>query len=127
MNYLNRGLCCSVVLMLAVPVSAYASSWSCTRSDHVREVVIERSGDGPVPCSVVYNKPTEKLESQTLWSAENAEGYCEEKAEAFIAKLESWKWTCAQQAEAQIKTDADVAEAGAGEAVAGEAETATEQ
>ena len=109
MHYLNRGMCCTVFLMLAVPVSAYADSWSCSRNDHIREVVIDRPGDGPVPCSVVYKKPTEKVADQTLWSAENAEGYCMEKAEAFIDKLQTqWNWSCAKSAEQK----SDTAEAG---------------
>jgi len=123
MRYLNRSLYCSAVLLLLAPVSSYADSWSCTRNDHVREVVIERPGDGPVPCSVVYKKPTEKLADQTLWSADNAEGYCEEKAAAFVAKLESWQWACAQQVEDKV----DAAEAGVSGEESGNAAAGVEQ
>jgi hypothetical protein len=112
MQYINRSLFFSVVVMLAMPISAFADSWSCTRNDHTREIVIERTGDGPVPCNVVYKKPTEKLESQTLWSAENAEGYCEKKAAAFVDKLVSWEWACNQE----VDKKADAADVGNTEA-----------
>lgn len=83
-----------------------------------------------MPCSVVYKKPTEKVADKTLWTAEAAEGYCEAKAEAFIAKLESWKWTCAKQAEAKKDAAAESSEAAPTEAATGGADagaTATGQ
>jgi peroxiredoxin len=82
------------VLLVAVPTGIYASSWSCSRNDHIREVIVEYTGQGSVPCRVIYKKPTEDMESLLLWTADNVEGYCEEKAKAFIEKLEAWQWSC---------------------------------
>lgn len=51
--------------------------------------------DSTVPCSVSYYKDTEVPgEVNTLWTANNVEGYCEEKAAAFVDKLGTWGWTC---------------------------------
>lgn len=48
-----------------------------------------------VPCSVNYYKDSEVPgEVNTLWTASNVEGYCEEKAAAFVDKLRSWGWSC---------------------------------
>ena len=78
------------------PLAAIADSWSCRHTNDVREIHIERSTSGPVPCQVVYKKLTEGVEDQVLWSAENDAGYCEEKANEFVAKQESWGWTCVE-------------------------------
>ena len=56
--------------------------------------MIEYPQGGSVPCDVVYKKPTEGVEDQVLWYAENTEGYCEDKAREFVGKLESWGWVC---------------------------------
>ena len=50
-----------------------------------------------IPCSVNYYKDTEAPgEVNTLWNATNIEGYCEEKAAGFVAKLKSWGWSCTE-------------------------------
>lgn len=96
MKHLKYGF---IVLGLALsPAAAYADSWSCRHDNLLREVKISYSGDGPVPCSVVYNKPTEGGESQALWSAESEHGFCEEKAQGLVTKLESWGWICSNDA-----------------------------
>lgn len=120
MHSLNRSICYVATLLLVLPAGAYANSWSCTKNDHTREVVIEYTGDGTVPCNVVYKKPTEKVEDQTLWSATNAEGYCEEKAGAFVGKLESWGWACSKSEAASAPEDSPAME----ETKGGEAEGA---
>ncbi len=94
MYLINRFLSCLIVSLIAVPFSVYADSWSCSKQDLVREVHVEYATTSPVPCIVVYKKPNEGFEDQTLWSADNTEGYCEEKASEFVAKLESWGWVC---------------------------------
>jgi hypothetical protein len=60
----------------------------------VREVVIDYPQGGSVPCNVIYKKQTEGFEDQVLWSADNLEGYCEDKARELVANLESWGWVC---------------------------------
>ena len=80
--------------VLALPVNALASAWSCSHGNNVREVWIDRPADAYVPCDVMYHKITEGAESTSLWNAQNDDSYCEEKASEFIAKLESWGWVC---------------------------------
>jgi peroxiredoxin len=94
MRYVKCSLCYLVALLLVVPTSTYASFWSCSRNEHIREVAIEYASLQPVPCRVVYSKPTEDAKSQLLWMADKVEGYCEEKAIAFIDKLVERNWDC---------------------------------
>jgi len=111
MHLINRTFLILVVAFFAVPVSAYAESWSCSQDSNVREVHIERTTDSPVPCSVVYKKQTEGVEDQILWFAENDDSYCEEKANDFVAKLESWGWVCAETVHDDTGTNTDADEA----------------
>ena len=96
MTQVNRTFQILVVALFAVPIGAYAESWSCSNDNDVREVHIERATSSLAPCNVVYKKLTEGVEDQILWNAENDDSYCDEKAEAFVAKLESWGWVCAE-------------------------------
>ncbi len=105
--YKNRYFMQLVIMaLLGAPASAYADSWSCSKSDYVREVMIEYPQGGSVPCDVVYKKPTEGVEDQVLWYAENTEGYCEEKAREFVGKLESWGWVCLETVSQEISEGA---------------------
>ncbi len=45
------------------------------------------------PCEVLYDKPTEGSQS-TPWRASNQAGYCEEKADLLVRKLEGLGWSC---------------------------------
>ncbi len=85
-----------LVIALSVSLSAHADSWSCRHDNDVREVHTMQTTEAPVPCQVVYKKLTEGAEDQVLWNAQNDAAYCEEKAAAFVAKLESWGWTCVE-------------------------------
>ena len=96
MHLINRTFQTLAITLFAIPINAYADSWSCSQSNDVREVHIERATSSPVPCLVVYKKPTEGVEDQTLWSANNDDSYCEEKAQGLVAKLESAGWVCAE-------------------------------
>ena len=90
--------------MLTAPATALADSWSCSSSNNVREVHIDRPADAYVPCEVIYKKLTEGVEDQVLWNAQNDDSYCEEKANAIIAKLEGWGWVCRETvAEGDVK------------------------
>jgi len=82
--------------LLMTPLAAAAESWSCRHDNDVREVHVQSSDAGPLPCEVVYKKLTEGVEDQVLWNAQNDANYCEEKAAAFVAKLEGWGWTCVE-------------------------------
>jgi hypothetical protein len=104
------------ILALSVCFNAYADSWNCSSSDLVREVVIDYPQGGSVPCNVIYKKQTEGFEDQVLWSADNLEGYCEDKARELVANLESWGWVCLETVstgaeevvEAEEATEAEV-------------------
>jgi len=53
----------------------------------------------PLPCQVVYKKPTEKPGyRKVLWRAKNSVGYCERKLKGFIRNLEQSGWRCSYQA-----------------------------
>lgn len=100
------------MLALSVCFNAYADSWNCSSSDLVREVVIDYPQGGSVPCNVIYKKQTEGFEDQVLWSADNLEGYCEDKARELVANLESWGWVCLEtvstEAEEVVEAEVDV-------------------
>ena len=112
-------------LLFTAAGNAYADSWNCSRDDLVREVIIEYPQGGSIPCDVVYKKQTEGFEDQVLWSAENLEGYCEEKAGDLVAKLESWGWVCLETVSPETGADAGT-EAGTEAAAEAGAETAAE-
>jgi hypothetical protein len=94
MRLLQKSIQFIPALFLLTAVNAFADSWSCSHDNLVREVVIESPEDSPLPCTVVYKKQTEGVEDQRLWSADNQEGYCEEKAKELVTRLESWGWVC---------------------------------
>jgi hypothetical protein len=83
------------IALLALPFSSHAASWSCKKGTGVREIHVQsETPSSPVPCSVVYKKVTEGAPDQTLWTAANDAGYCEEQAKAFVEKQVSWGWAC---------------------------------
>ena len=107
MHLINRTFYILTAALLITPLSANADSWSCSHGNNVREVHIERPTSSPAPCNVVYKKQTEGFEDQTLWSASSDDSYCEEKAEAFVAKLESWGWVCTETISDETETDSE--------------------
>ena len=83
------------LLLTLVPALALGAETQCTNGDLVRRVVIMSEPGVSVPCEVHYYKDTEAPgDSQVLWSASSQDGYCEERASEFIAKLEGWGWSC---------------------------------
>lgn len=102
-----------LLFALAAPAIALAQDggkYQCTHGDLVRRVEIYTEPGVTVPCEVHYFKDTEAPgDSEVLWSAQAQEGYCEQKATEFVARLEGWGWDC-----------------GAGDAAAPEAEPAAE-
>ena len=94
------------VALIVTPMGAYANSWSCSRDNDVREVHIELTTTSPVPCHVVYKKQTEGVEDQILWSANNDDSYCDEKAQGLVAKLESLGWVCTETISEENNTEA---------------------
>ncbi|WP_341938130.1 hypothetical protein [Marinimicrobium sp. C2-29] len=53
-------------------------------------VVYEVEGQA-APCEVRYEKENGV---ETPWSADNEEGYCEEKAREFVEQHREWGWRC---------------------------------
>ena len=110
MHLVNRTFQILAIMLFAAPFNAYASSWSCSHGNDVREVHIERPTSSPVPCNVVYKKQTEGVEDQILWNANSDDSYCDEKAQGFVAKLESWGWVCTETISDDTGTDMETAE-----------------
>jgi hypothetical protein len=91
---LKKALFVSAFLVAGMSTSAMAienQTTVCSNGDQIRIIEVVYSGEGIVPCEVQYTK---EEGTKTLWSAENSEGYCESKANAFIEKQASWGWSC---------------------------------
>jgi len=93
-----------------------AGKYQCTHGDLTRRVEIYTEPGVTVPCEVHYYKDTEAPgETQVLWSAQAQGGYCEQKADEFVAKLQGWGWSCgagaapAPAAEPVAEPDAEMA------------------
>ncbi len=88
-----------VLLIATLPSVSFGQgvqNYQCTIGDLQRRVEILYEAGGSVPCEVHYYKDTETTdERQVLWRALNEEGYCERKAQEFVAKLEEMGWSCA--------------------------------
>ncbi|MHA7880423.1 MAG: hypothetical protein ACX931_11550 [Saccharospirillum sp.] len=81
-------------LTVAVQVPAQTNErWLCTFDSNERriELAYRQSGQS-VPCEVRYQRDNEDW--QTLWSANNQVGYCEEQAEGFVEQQRGWGWEC---------------------------------
>lgn len=114
MYLIKRVLQMLAIAFVAVPVSAYADSWSCSSDNLVREVHVVRTTSAAVPCNVVYKKQTEGVEDQVLWSAENDEAYCAEKAKGLVAKLEANGWVCTETISDETGVNENIGESAPG-------------
>ena len=83
---------------LALPFVASAQddhSYRCTLGDNVRRLQIFYETGVAVPCEVQYFKDTEAPGGrQVLWRALHESGYCEARAQEFVAKLGQLGWQC---------------------------------
>ena len=70
--------------------------FSCTNHSVTRTIKILYPSGAALPCRVTYDKTQEGGELQILWQATTEEGYCEEKAETFVNKLQGWGWACSE-------------------------------
>lgn len=69
----------------------------CLKEEVERKIsVVYISPTSTVPCEVVYEKPSG---TQTLWTAQSEEGFCESKAAELVEKQKSWGWDCAKMNE----------------------------
>ncbi len=63
----------------------------CSHGNQTRVIEVVYKTDDVLPCEVRYAKSDS---SKVLWSANNAENYCEAKAAAFVEKQKAWGWSC---------------------------------
>lgn len=83
-----------VFAVLALPTTAIAESWICEQGNLIREINVERTATEPVPCSVVYDKSSEGLDPNVLWTASADGSYCDAKANGLADKLNGLGWSC---------------------------------
>ena len=104
----------AVLLLAILPSVSFAQgtqNYQCTIGDLQRRVEILYEAGGSVPCEVHYYKDTEADgDRQVLWRALNEVGYCEKKAQEFIAKLEDMGWSCEQGVTAGQRPEAEPAD-----------------
>lgn len=79
------------LLLAMIPAAQAGMKSICTHGNESRVIEVVYSSDGPLPCEVHYTKAEG---TQVLWSAQNAMGYCEQKAEEFTEKQRAWGWEC---------------------------------
>ena len=110
-------------LLLAWPAGFAAAQDAdklrCTFGELERRIEIYREPGVSVPCEVHYYKDTEAPgEQQVLWRAQSEEGYCEARAQEYLAKLEDWGWECSAGTAETAPEDATPEEAPVDEAPA---------
>lgn len=100
-----------VIFGLSLLSAGYAladTTTVCTNGGDQRSVSVVYSNAGSqVPCEVQYSKSSG---TQTLWRYQNEAGVCESKASEFVAKLQGWGFTCAEQAAAPTPNPAMIDE-----------------
>lgn len=98
-------------VVLAIPSMAFAQDagkYRCTNGDLVRRVEILTEPGVAVPCEVHYYKDTEAPgEAQVLWRAQSQAGYCEDKVEGLLTKLEGYGWDCGRGDDAEPESMPD--------------------
>ena len=89
------------VFFAVILLTGSLPAWSvteCTQGALTRTVSVVYADPGqPVPCEVLYEKPSEQ-QTMTLWRADNEAGYCEDRAREFVQKLNSLGWDCTESA-----------------------------
>jgi hypothetical protein len=78
----------------------------CSHGSQTRVIEVAYTSEDNVPCEVRYSK---EEGSQTLWSATNKAGFCEEKAAAFVEKQIGWGWACEASINTAITDEAEIA------------------
>lgn len=99
------------MLFIAVFFSAVASAsdeYVCNFGDDKRLISVTYDSEHEqVPCQVQYDKG---YGAEMLWNAQSEVGYCESKAEEFVAKQESWGWACSKVTQAEYVEDVQESE-----------------
>jgi hypothetical protein len=72
----------------------------CNSGSVERQVALVYTAENSkLPCKVTYTKKTEEPgKVEDLWSAEHQEGFCEEKMNSLVSKLEGMGFSCNRQA-----------------------------
>ena len=86
-----------VYLTIGIVVSTYSAASDvnvCTYDKKVRKVHLDYPTGQQVPCTVIYEKPTEDGSRKIMWEAQQQIGYCETKANEFIEYLRTNGWNC---------------------------------
>ena len=87
--------CLAIFVTLIATHALAEETWRCTFGQEERVIsVVFQDQEMKLPCEVRYEKDGV---TQTLWSAENEVGYCEEKAREFVEKQRSWGWICVEE------------------------------
>lgn len=94
MKKLHRISACLTLAAMTFTPTTWAESWICEHSNMIREINVVRETDAQAPCSVAYNKQSEGLGTQVLWTAQNDGSFCDVKANGLAQKLEGLGWTC---------------------------------
>ena len=88
----------SIISLFTLLFSSPANAneiYVCKISNLVRTISIEyENSDSKLPCRVMYDKGSGPM---TKWVSHHQEGYCEEKAAAFVEKQRGWGWHCDKQ------------------------------
>ena len=84
----------TLVIAILLSFNVFADErYICKQGNQERIIdVVYEFSDSKLPCEVIYQKSATDI--KTLWSAENTEGYCEEKASEFVKKQTNWGWDC---------------------------------
>jgi hypothetical protein len=78
----------------------------CSHGNQTRVIEVVYTTEDNTPCEVRYSK---EEGAQTLWSADNLAGFCEEKAAAFIEKQQGWGWSCEASVNTATSDEVEVA------------------
>jgi hypothetical protein len=93
-----------LLLLLLAADLARTQPTVCKMAELERTVEVVYADPGqPVPCEVLYAK-ADAGTIEILWRANHEAGYCEERAAAFVARLEQLGWDC--RAPAVLEADA---------------------
>ena len=88
-------LCFFAALIMLASTAIADETYTCNYGPDERVISVEyQDQEAKVPCEVRYQK---EGVTETLWSAQEEVGYCEENAKAFVEKQLGWGWNCEEK------------------------------
>ena len=85
-------LCLMIFVGLLAGTAVADETYICTQAGQERIItILYHDQEAKIPCEVQYQKDGV---TETLWTAQNVVGYCEEKSAAFLEKQRGWGWSC---------------------------------